>query len=94
VSRHANAIALKVPYTCPGIDAAIKTVLDVYRMANGVRKTDEAEVLYETLSDIEFALRSIEDDLEKLRSQNEDLRAYAISALEIADELERKADPA
>lgn len=92
---HANDLALKVPYTCPGIDSAIRTIKDVYRMADGVGKHDEESTLRDVLGDIEFALRGMEDELEKLRAQNEDLRGIAISALEIADEAERKnAEPA
>lgn len=86
---HARDIMAKVPHTCPAIDAAISTIKSVYRMANSAKAHDEPEVLLDLLTSIEFEMRSLDYDLEKLRKQNDDLRAIAIDALYEADEAEK-----
>jgi len=78
----------KVPETCPQIDRAIKSVRDAYRYANKLpRHADEAD-LRSALESIEWELRDVEDDLEKLRRANAELRELACEALARVDELE------
>lgn len=86
---HARTLMERIPHTCPAIDAAIRAVVDAYKLADSARKDMEPETLLEILSDIEFGLRGVEDDLEKLRDANDNLRGEAINALEMCDELER-----
>lgn len=81
-----------VPETCPQIDRAIKAIRDAYRYVSRLPKHADESDLREAVEGAEWELRDVEDDLEKLRRANAELREIACEALARADELETEGE--
>ena len=75
-----------VPHTCPDIDKVIKNINEALKECNVRRRVESTtDELAERLSNIEWVLGGLEDDLEKLRTANSLLREWGIDEAQTVD---------
>lgn len=74
------------PNTCPLIDGIIVEINEAIRIA--AKPYDDLEEAENAMHDICWALRDLEDMLEKVRYANATLRSEAVSAIEEVINLE------
>jgi len=76
-------------YTCPDIDDSIRDVKKALEIVSArLKNIDKYSEEYDNLTDINYWLRDIEPNLEKLRKANETLRTWAVEEAEAYDNLE------
>jgi hypothetical protein len=79
--------------TCPMIDKAQKIIAKLSSRVKGYKKVDDAEELREMLSDVDWDI-DISGDLEDIRQNTSNIRAWGQAWKDLAKELESQLEQA
>lgn len=75
-----------IKHTCPDIDKVLRSIDKVKKMCRVSGRESEDELL-SIIGDIEHELWDADDQLEKLRRSNDELRSWGITEAEEVDAL-------